>query len=416
MGRIFETRKATMFARWNRMAKVFTRIAKDIAIAVKAGGPSPEHNAALRRALQNARGANMPKDKVEAAIKRASGQDQQAYEVVLYEGYGPHGVAVVVETATDNVVRTVANVRMHFKDHGGNLGTTGSVAFQFQKMGVFRLAPEGIDHDALELDLIDHGLEEMGEGTGEKGEKQLVIRCAFTSFGQLQAALEERKLPVLSAESEYVAQTPVELPEEKAKEVLALVDALEQDDDVQRLSGDAEGRRSLGREPLELGGEPLRPERLRERPVRVHVRKVVEVGARDDHPAVGVLRLLAHPGEERRAVHAGEREVEQDHVRLEPRLEEVHRVLAVRRLHDEVALRLEPARDELAQLVLVLDDEDAGARLEPWLALHGRFALGGPGLPGAGLDFLGHSSRTLGSGSPRATEAAGRPYRPRSAR
>lgn len=235
MGRIFETRKATMFARWNRMAKVFTRIAKDIAIAVKAGGPHPENNPALRRALQNARGANMPKDKVEAAIKRASGQDQAAYEVVLYEGYGPHGIAMMVETATDNVVRTVANVRMHFKDHGGNLGTSGSVGFQFQHMGVFRLQPEGVDQEAIELDLIDHGLEEMGEGTGEKGEKQIVIRCPFVSFGQLQAAIEERKLPLVSAESEYVATTPVELPEEQAKEVLALVDALEQDEDVQKV-------------------------------------------------------------------------------------------------------------------------------------------------------------------------------------
>jgi YebC/PmpR family DNA-binding regulatory protein len=235
MGRIFETRKATMFARWNRMAKVFTRISKDIAIAVKAGGPSPDTNPALRRTLQNARAANMPKDKVEAAIKRASGQDQQAYEIVLYEGYGPHGVAFVVETATDNVVRTVANVRVAFKNHGGNLGTTGSVAFQFQKMGVFRLAAEGLDAEALELDLIDHGLEELGEGQGEKGEKQLVVRCAFASFGQLQAAIEERKLPLVSAESEYVAQTPVELPEAQATEVLELVDALEQDDDVQRV-------------------------------------------------------------------------------------------------------------------------------------------------------------------------------------
>jgi len=235
MGRIFETRKATMFARWNRMAKVFTRISKDIAIAVKAGGPNPDNNPALRRALQNARGANMPKDKVEAAIKRASGQDQAAYEVVLYEGYGPHGVALVVETATDNVVRTVANIRMHFKDHGGKLGTTGSVAFQFQRMGVFRLVPDGLDLEALELDLIDHGLDEMGEGQGEKGEKQVVIHCSFASFGQMQAALEERKLPIVSAESEYVPQTPVELSEEAAKEVLALVDALEQDDDVQKV-------------------------------------------------------------------------------------------------------------------------------------------------------------------------------------
>jgi YebC/PmpR family DNA-binding regulatory protein len=235
MGRIFETRKATMFARWNRMAKVFTRISKDIAIAVKAGGPSPDTNAALRRALQNARGANMPKDKVEAAIKRASGQEQQNYDIVLYEGYGPHGIAMVVETATDNVVRTVANVRMHFRNHGGNLGTTGSVAFQFQRMGVFRLSPEGLDLDALELELIDHGLEEMGEGVGEHGEKQIVARCLFANFGHLQAAIEQRKLPLVSAESEYVAQTPVELPEEQAAEVLALVDALEQDEDVQRV-------------------------------------------------------------------------------------------------------------------------------------------------------------------------------------
>jgi YebC/PmpR family DNA-binding regulatory protein len=235
MGRIFETRKATMFARWNRMAKQFTRLSKDIAIAVKAGGPNPDSNAALRRTLQNARGANMPKDKVEAAIKRASGQDEQTYETVLYEGYGPHGAALVVETATDNVVRTVANVRMQFKDHGGNLSTTGSVAFQFQHMGVFRLSPQGIDPDALELDLIDHGLEELGEAQGEKGEKQLVVRCAFSHFGQLQAAIEERKLPLVSAESEYVAQTPVELPEPQANEVLALVDALEQDEDVQKV-------------------------------------------------------------------------------------------------------------------------------------------------------------------------------------
>ena len=166
MGRIFETRKATMFARWNKMAKLFTRVSKEIAIAVKAGGPNPESNPALRRALQNARSANMPKDKVEAAIKRASGQDQKDYEVVLYEGYAPHGIAVLVETATDNVVRTVANVRMHFNKHGGNLGTSGSVGFLFQHMGVFRLDPEGLDLEALELDLIDHGLLEMGETTG----------------------------------------------------------------------------------------------------------------------------------------------------------------------------------------------------------------------------------------------------------
>src|SRR4051794_34404253 len=133
MGRIFETRKATMFARWNKMAKLFTRVSKEIVIAVKAGGPDQGSNPALRRALQNARAANMPKDKVESAIKRASGQDQQNYDIVLYEGYGPHGVPILVETATDNVVRTVANVRSHFKEHGGNLGTSGSLGYMFNR-------------------------------------------------------------------------------------------------------------------------------------------------------------------------------------------------------------------------------------------------------------------------------------------
>jgi YebC/PmpR family DNA-binding regulatory protein len=224
-----------MFARWNKMAKLFTRVSKEIAIAVKAGGPNPDSNPALRRALQNARAANMPKDKVEAAIKRASGQDAKSYEVVLYEGYGPHGIALLVETATDNVVRTVANVRMHFKNSGGNMGTSGSVAYLFQHMGVFRLAPEGLDLEALELDLIDHGLQELGEGRGEKGEPQVVIRCAFNDFGRLQTAIEERGLTPLSVESEYIPLNPVELPEDKATEVLKLVDELEQDEDVQRV-------------------------------------------------------------------------------------------------------------------------------------------------------------------------------------
>lgn len=235
MGRIFETRKTTMMARWNKMAKLFTRISKDIAIAVKAGGPDPHSNPALRRALQNARAGNMPKDKVEAAIKRASGNEAHDYQIVLYEGYGPHGIAVLVETATDNPTRTVANVRMHFKDHGGNMGNTGSVGFLFQRMGVFRLAAEGVDQEALELDLIDHGLQEMGETTGEKGEKQLLIRCAFTDFGKLQAAIEARGLHPLTTEAHYVPLTPVELPEDQANEVLAMVDALEQDEDVQHV-------------------------------------------------------------------------------------------------------------------------------------------------------------------------------------
>ncbi|MFT3713676.1 MAG: YebC/PmpR family DNA-binding transcriptional regulator [Archangium sp.] len=235
MGRIFETRKHTMFARWNKMAKAFTRVTKEITIAVKSGGTSAESNPALRRAIQNARAVNMPKDKVDTAIKRASGQDQKAYETIVYEGYAPHGVAVIVETATDNVVRTVANVRMHFKDWGGNMGNAGSVGFMFKRMGVFRLDPTGVDADSLELDLIDHGLQEFGEGAGEKGEKQLIARCDFTDFGKLQAAIEARKLTVISTSSEYVAQTPVDLPDEKAQEVLKMIDALEQDDDVQHV-------------------------------------------------------------------------------------------------------------------------------------------------------------------------------------
>jgi YebC/PmpR family DNA-binding regulatory protein len=235
MGRIFETRKATMFARWDRMAKAFTRIAKDINMAVKAAGPNPDSNPTLRRVIQNARAVNMPKDKIEAAIRKASGQTATAYEEVIYEGYAPHGIAVLVESATDNPTRTVANVRTHFNRFGGNMGATGSVAFQFKRMGVFRLKPTGIDPEALELDLIDHGLEEMGESTSDKGEPQLVIRCAFADFGHLQRALEDRKITPLSQESEYITQTPRELSEDQATEVLKMIDALEQDDDVQRV-------------------------------------------------------------------------------------------------------------------------------------------------------------------------------------
>jgi YebC/PmpR family DNA-binding regulatory protein len=235
MGRIFEVRKATMFARWNRMAKQFARIAKDITMAVKAGGSDPNGNPALRRAIQNARAVNMPKDRIEAAIKRASGRDAANYQQVIYEGYAPHGVALLVEAATDNPVRTVAAVRNIITKGGGNLATSGSVSFLFKKMGVSRLDPAGIDQDDLELYLIDHGLEEMGESTGEKGEPQLVIRCSFADFGQMQEALEKRKIAPLSAEHEYVCTVPTELPEEQGNEVLAVIDKLEQDDDVQQV-------------------------------------------------------------------------------------------------------------------------------------------------------------------------------------
>ncbi|HUN24742.1 MAG TPA: YebC/PmpR family DNA-binding transcriptional regulator [Steroidobacteraceae bacterium] len=235
MGRIFEVRKATMFARWNRMAKQFARIAKDITMAVKAGGSDPNGNPALRRLIHNARAVNMPKDKIEAAIKRASGRDATSYQQVIYEGYAPHGVALLVETATDNPTRTVAAVRNLITKAGGNLATSGSVAFQFKHMGVFRLDPAGIDQDELELYLIDHGLEEMGESTGEKGEPQLLIRCPFGEFGRMQEALEARGITPLSAEHEYVCTVPTELADVEATEVLTLIDKLEQDEDVQRV-------------------------------------------------------------------------------------------------------------------------------------------------------------------------------------
>jgi YebC/PmpR family DNA-binding regulatory protein len=235
MGRIFEVRKHTMFARWNRMAKQFARIAKEITIAVKSGGTDPHSNPSLRRVIANARAVNMPMDKVDAAIKRAAGRDAANYHEVIYEGYAPHGVALLVETATDNPTRTVAHVRSIMAKGGGNLGTNGSVAFQFRKMGVFRLNPEGIVQDDLELEMIDHGLEEMGESTGEKGEAQLVLRCAFEGFGKLQEALEKRNIAPLSAEHEYICSVPTELPEAQATEVLELIDQLEQDDDVQRV-------------------------------------------------------------------------------------------------------------------------------------------------------------------------------------
>jgi len=235
MGRIFEVRKATMFARWDKMAKQFSRIGKEIAIAVKAGGPDPDTNPALRRCMQNAKSVNMPKDRVEAAIKRAMGKEMANFEEILYEGYGPHGAAILVETATDNPTRTVANLRAHFNKGNGSLGTSGSVSFQFKKMGVFKLKPEGLKEEELELELIDAGLEEMGEGSGENEETVLVLRTGFGDFGNMQKALEEKSITPISAEVEWIPGTTVQLPEDEAQEVLKLVDKLEQDEDVQKV-------------------------------------------------------------------------------------------------------------------------------------------------------------------------------------
>ncbi len=235
MGRIFEVRKATMFARWDRMAKQFTRIGKEIAIAVKAGGPDPATNPALRRCMQNAKSVNMPKDRVEAAIKRAQGKEMENYEEILYEGYGPHGVAILVETATDNHVRTVANIKSHFNKGNGALGNSGSVSFQFKKMGVFKLNPAGLNVEDLELELIDFGLEELGESTGENGEPVLVLRSAFTDFGKLQKALEDKNITPISAELEWIPSTTVPVSDAQAEDISKLIEKLEQDEDVSKV-------------------------------------------------------------------------------------------------------------------------------------------------------------------------------------
>lgn len=220
-----------MFARYDRMAKQFTRIGKEIAIAVKAAGSDPENNAALRRCMQNAKSVNMPKDRVEAAIKNALGKDHSNYDEVLYEGYGPHGIALLVETATDNTTRTVANVRSHFNKGGGNLGNSGSVGFLFNHVGTFKLNPEGLNSEELELELIDSGLEELGEDS----EGNLIVRCGFSDFGNMQKALEERKLNVISSELEWLPLNSVDISEEQSDDVFKLIERLEQDDDVQRV-------------------------------------------------------------------------------------------------------------------------------------------------------------------------------------
>lgn len=231
MGRIFEVRKSTMFARWDKMAKNFTRIGKEIAIAVKAGGPDPDNNPALRRCYLNAKACNMPKDRVEAAIKRAMGKDKTDYEEIVYEGYAPHGVAVMVETATDNPTRTVANVRMHFTKGKGALGNSGSVAFTFNRMGEFKIKNSGQNIEHLELELIDYGLEEIGEDS----EGNIIIRTAYNDFGNMSKALEEKGIEVVSAELTRIPTSTVELSEEESNDVLKMVDLLEQDDDVQKV-------------------------------------------------------------------------------------------------------------------------------------------------------------------------------------
>jgi YebC/PmpR family DNA-binding regulatory protein len=200
-------------------------------MAVKQGGPDPGNNPALRRCILNAKAVNMPKDRVDAAIKRATGKDKTDYSEVLYEGYAPHGVALLVETATDNPTRTVANVRMHFNKSNGSLGTAGSVAFMFNRVGEFKIKNNNLNIEDLELELIDYGLEEIGEDA----EGNVVIRTAYNEFGHMSKALEEKGIEIITAELTRIPTTAVELNEDQSNEVLKLIDNLEQDDDVQKV-------------------------------------------------------------------------------------------------------------------------------------------------------------------------------------
>lgn len=231
MGRIFEVRKGAMFARWDKMAKDFTRIGKEINIAVKASGPDPDNNPALRRCYANAKACNMPKDRVEAAIKRALGKDTSSYEEILYEGYGPHGVAIMVESATDNNTRTVANVRAIFNKGNGSLGNSSSVAFTFKRMGEFKLSGEGIDMDEMELEGIDFGLEEIGEDS----EGHIIVRTVYEDFGKFSDFLETKKIEPITNGLVWIPLNTVSLDDAQAEEVLKLVDKLEQDEDVQKV-------------------------------------------------------------------------------------------------------------------------------------------------------------------------------------
>jgi YebC/PmpR family DNA-binding regulatory protein len=229
MGRIFEKRKYKMFARFARMSKAFNRIGRDINIAVMAGGPDPKINPRLRFTLQNAKSVNMPKDRVDAAIKRATEKDTTGYQEIIYEGYAPHGIAVIIECATDNPTRTVANIRHHFSKCNGSLGNSGSIAFLFERKGLIRILLSKIGNvEEFELDAIDHGLDDLAQDGQE-----LHIYTSFHDYGKMQKFLEERGIEIISAELQFIPTTQKELPEGQAKEVQDLLEKLEEDDDVQ---------------------------------------------------------------------------------------------------------------------------------------------------------------------------------------
>ncbi|PSR11806.1 MAG: YebC/PmpR family DNA-binding transcriptional regulator [Bacteroidetes bacterium] len=227
MGRAFEFRKERKMKRWASMAKTFTKIGREIAIAVKEGGGAPEYNPRLRMAIQNAKSANMPKTNVDSAIKRALAKDSANYDEITYEGYGPAGIAVVVETATDNTNRTVANLRLIFSKGGGNLGNSGEVDYMFSRKGQFKLKAEGLDQEELELELIDHGLEDL-----KHEDEFFVLLCAFEDFGKLQKALEERNIELDNAELIRIPSHTKELTDEQAEAMIKLLDKLEEDEDV----------------------------------------------------------------------------------------------------------------------------------------------------------------------------------------
>jgi YebC/PmpR family DNA-binding regulatory protein len=235
LGRAFEFRKVRKFKRWDKMSKAFTKIGREIAIAVRLGGPDPHTNPRLRMAITNAKGVNMPKDRIEGAIKRASSKDEANFEEIVYEGYGPSGVPIVVECATDNPTRTVANVRSAFSRAGGALATTGALEFLFVRKGVFKFPPEGLDLDELELELIDFGAEELTveDTADDPPAKQVMLLTSFANFAGMQKALEERKLPVTSAEIQRLPTVFKELSEADEEPVMELIEKLEEDDDVQ---------------------------------------------------------------------------------------------------------------------------------------------------------------------------------------
>ncbi|GAA0744719.1 MULTISPECIES: YebC/PmpR family DNA-binding transcriptional regulator [Flavobacteriaceae] len=239
MGRAFEFRKARKMKRWSAMSKAFTRIGKDIVMAVKEGGPDPDSNSRLRAVIQNAKSVNMPKDNIERAIKRASDKNQGDYKEVLFEGYAPHGIAILVETATDNNTRTVANVRSYFNKCDGSLGTSGSVVFMFDHTCNFKVKSDGIDLEELELELIDFGVEEVFEDTDQDadGNEQtsVMIYAPFESFGKIQAYLETNNIEILSSGFERIPQVTKAITAEQAEDVEKLLEKLEEDDDVQNV-------------------------------------------------------------------------------------------------------------------------------------------------------------------------------------